>query len=348
MGKSPSKKLQGIGTDPVAKPLQERASRKIVDESIEHWERRVWKKGVPEIVTVLAKAFAYMAEDYFKFFQIQREGHFHQLRTFTTSEWESLYLNPNRAGRFVRRKCGRSVRSLRTLQVGVRWFLHRWNQLNALNRMVFLFRLMTDKARHLASLETWGLPLRVEFQKGLREIDADDGSGFEHLDRAESQFFVTVWLPSMLLLGKCPAKLYELAAAGELSAACELLRLDPFAVQLPVVEHFYRELLRENNPARLEAFRLAQTESVDLPSGRAKFKEQFAAKVIALSQRWCEIVGDSKACLDPVDLWNLFDLIAKERGRGNDSVDLKNYETFRKHVRDSEIELSTEGWDIFR
>ncbi|WP_156514315.1 hypothetical protein [Planctomyces sp. SH-PL14] len=287
-------------------------------------------------------------EDYFKFFQIRREGHFHQLRTFTPLEWESLYLNPGKAGRFVRRNCGRSVRSLRILQVGVRWFLHRWNRLNSLDRVSLLSRLMADGASDLASLETSSVSLRAEFQKGLRELDADDDIKLEDVGRPEAQFFVTVWLPSMLLLGKCPAKLYRQAGEGDLAAVCELIRLDPFAVQLPAIQQLYRDLLRENSSAKLEAFRLAQTESVDLPNGRAKFKEQFAAKVITLSHGWCEIIGDPKACLDPVDLWNLFDLVAKERGHGNDLVDLKNYETFRKHVRDCEIELSMEGWDIFR
>lgn len=348
MGKTPSKKLQGAGTAPFAKPIQERASRKIDDKSIEQWEIRIWKKGVPEIVTVVAKAFVYMAEDYFKFFQIRREGHFHQLHTFTTSEWESLYLNPTKAGRFVRRKGGRLMRPLRILQVAVRWFLHRWNRLNAFSQTVFLLSLLADKTLHAAILETWSLPLGEELQKGLRELDADDDLEFELVGRPEAQFFVTVWLPSMLLLGKCPAKLFRQAGEGDLAAVCELIRLDPFAVQLPAIQQFYRDLLRENNSAKLEAFRLAQTESIDLPNGRAKFKEQFAAKVIALSHGWCEIVGDPKACLDPVDLWNLFDLVATERGRGNDLDDLKNYETFRKHVRDCEIELSMEGWDIFR
>lgn len=59
MGRSSSKKLQGGAAAPAAKPTQERRSRKIADESIEHWELRVWRRGVPEVVTMLAKVFAY-------------------------------------------------------------------------------------------------------------------------------------------------------------------------------------------------------------------------------------------------------------------------------------------------
>lgn len=348
MGRSSSKKLQGAGAAPDAKPIQERKSRKIVDESMAHWELRVWKRGVPEVVTMLAKVFAYAAEDYFEFFRLRREGQFHQLRTFPILEWESLYLNPSKAGRFVRRKCGRSTRSLRILQVGVRWFLHRWHRLNVFNRAVLLFRVMADRARHFTSLEAWSLPIALGFQKGLGEIEAERGMGIEDLRRAESQFFLTVWLPAMLLLGKCPAKLYQLSAAGDLSAVLELIRLDPFAVQLPAVQVVYGNLLRENDAAKLEAFRLAQGESVDLAASRSLFKTQFAAKVIGLSKIWCGIVRDDRACFDPVDLWNLFDLIAKKRGRVNDSEDLVSYEAFRKAVGRCEIDLSMEGWDIFR
>ncbi|WP_156514403.1 hypothetical protein [Planctomyces sp. SH-PL14] len=71
MGRSSSKKLQGGAAAPAAKPIQERKSRKIADESIEHWELRVWKRGVPEVVTMLAKVFAYAAEDYFEFFRLR-------------------------------------------------------------------------------------------------------------------------------------------------------------------------------------------------------------------------------------------------------------------------------------
>ncbi|WP_156514404.1 hypothetical protein [Planctomyces sp. SH-PL14] len=137
---------------------------------------------------------------------------------------------------------------------------------------------MADRARHLTSLEAWSLPIALGFQKGLGEIEADRGMGIEDLRRAESQFFLTIWLPAMLLLGKCPAKLYQLSAAGDLSAVLELIRLDPFAVQLPAVQVVYGNLLRENDAAKLEAFRLAQGESVDLAASRSLFKSQFAAR----------------------------------------------------------------------
>ncbi|AMV18390.1 hypothetical protein VT03_10900 [Planctomyces sp. SH-PL14] len=162
--------------------------------------------------------------------------------------------------------------------MGVRWFLHRWHRLNVFNRAVLLFRVMADRARHLTSLEAWSLPIALGFQKGLGEIEADRGMGIEDLRRAESQFFLTIWLPAMLLLGKCPAKLYQLSAAGDLSAVLELIRLDPFAVQLPAVQVVYGNLLRENDAAKLEAFRLAQGESVDLAASRSLFKSQFAAR----------------------------------------------------------------------
>lgn len=46
-------------------------------------------------------------------------------------------------------------------------------------------------------------------------------------------------------------------------------------------------------------------------------------------------------------MWNLFDLIARERGRGNDSEDLPSYEAFQRAVSRHKLGLALEGWDIF-
>ncbi len=58
-------------------------------------------------------------------------------------------------------------------------FLHRWNHLNAVNQVVFLFASWQKGRDTLPAWRCRSLPLRTELQNGLSEVDAEDGSGCE-------------------------------------------------------------------------------------------------------------------------------------------------------------------------
>lgn len=189
--------------------------------------------------------------------------------------------------------------------------------------------------------------VRKQFQSELCTPPASDSRHDELIPAAEIQFFTTVWLPAMLVQGTCPAALFQRAEQGDLGAICELIRLDPFAADLPAIVRVRHEWLRDNRATELDAVDSARRESMELPPHRGAFKVRCAAWAIRWSREWCKIVGDDRACLDKRDMWNLFDLVARGRGRGNDSRDLRSFEGFQKAITRHKVGPAGEGWDIF-
>lgn len=122
------KKLQPARKDKNAKPVQERKPRRAVDHSIEEWETRLWKKGVPEVTTMLAKVLAYAAEDYWRFLTLHRQQAFIGFSRFSMERWETLYRDPTLAAASVWRVSSRELGILRPIAILFRRFLRQWNR----------------------------------------------------------------------------------------------------------------------------------------------------------------------------------------------------------------------------
>lgn len=341
------KKLQPARKDKSAKPVQERKPRRAVDHSIEEWQIRVWKKGVPEVTAMLAKVLAYTAEDYWTFLDLHRQRAFVGLSRFSMEQWEALYREPVLAAASAWRMSSRELGILRPIAILLRRFLRQWNRLNPEERIAWLLSVLPDAGPLVKESELLIEAARKELQADLFTPPAGDSRHDKLIPNPEIQFFTTVWLPAMLVRGVSPAELFQRAELGELKAVCELIRLDPFAPDLPAIVRVRHEWLRDNRAPELGAVDLARRESMDLPPHRGAFKVGFAAWSIRCSREWCKIVGDDRAGLDKRDMWNLFDLVARERGRGNDSRDLQSFEGFQRAVSRHKLGLAIEGWDIF-
>jgi hypothetical protein len=348
MDKKRSQKVQSSMPQGKSKPVRERQSRRATDRSIEEWQIRIHKKGVLPIVTLLAETLCYVAEDYYHFLSKVRQRAFVGLSRFEPSQWELFYRDPVAVGKFLWNECSAWTGVLDDLVTPLVIFARSWDEMRPEERMAMMLDLIRAPLGDIgegACLRQLA-QLREQFQRELRQPAIDNPDEYTILQTPQVQFLTTVWLPSMLLLGVSPAELFRRAEGGDLGAVCELLRLDPFAASLPTFVKLRAELVRGNQTGALESFHTAQVESLDLPR-RAAFKIGIAAGVIGFSKQWCEIGGDQEACLNRTDLWNLFDLIAKERGRGNDLDDLVSHEAFQRAVSRHKLGLAIEGWDIF-
>jgi hypothetical protein len=304
-------------------------------------------RTVPALVALLAKTVAAAAEEYWAFFKLMRTGRLRNLAPFTMERWQGFYREPRTAGRAVWHSLKRSLPSLRRLVLRCRQVAKAYRNMSPFSRVAWGFWQLTDVGQRRADLAaaTMLVPaVSVELHAG--SACEDPGASQTELS-AEVQFFVTVWLPSMLLLGTDPAVLFEEAASGKVPACVELIRLDPFAADLPAIQSVRLQLLRDNDAGGLEAIRLAQAESIELPERRAKFKGQLAAKVIRFSQQYREIVPLTSGTLDRTDMWNLFDLQARSRGQAADADDLKSVDAYKKDVERTTSFFPSSGWDIF-
>lgn len=116
---------------------------------------------------------------------------------------------------------------------------------------------------------------------------------------------------------------------------------------MPALIPLQRDIIRGNRAEDLKALELAQAESIDIPERRGRYKIGIAAMAIRFSRQWCSISGDENAYIDRTDMWNLFDLIGRQRGFGNDSDDLPDFEAYKRAVDRHRGEVPFTGWDIF-
>jgi hypothetical protein len=343
MGRMPSQKVQSSNPQGKGKPVQERQSRRATDRSIEEWETRLRKKAVPEIVILLAKVLTLSANAFWRVFELNHAREFINFSEQNIARWESFYRDPRLAGTVAYRSISRSLGSLRRACVTIRWIRRRWGRLDALGRFSLLCSGLFDFHRHLAVAHGVLRSLQAEMRK--MPVEEHDDTLLPRV--LEVQFIATVWLPSMLLLGKSPAELFQKADQGNRAALLELIRLDPFAKWLPAIVPHQMRITQGNNPDELKALEVAQAESIDMPKRRGHYKIGIAAMVIRFSRRWCEISGDQNAYINRTDMWNLFDLVGRETGTGNDSEDLPDFENYKRAVDRHTGELPTRGWDIF-
>ena len=229
MAKQRKQKFQPAKKDKRTKPIRERKPRHAVDRSIEEWEIRLWKKGVPEVTTMLAKALAYTAEDYWMFLTLHRQQAFVGLSRFSMEQWETLYRDPALAAASVWRMSSRDLGILRPIAILLRRFLRQWNRLTPEERTAWVLSVLPDSSLLLKESEPLIEAARKQFQSELFTPPPDDSRHDELIPTPEVQFFATVWLPAMLVRGTSPAVLFQRAEQGDLGASCELIRLDPFA-----------------------------------------------------------------------------------------------------------------------
>jgi len=336
-------KLQSGNQKSSKKDKQERKPRRAVDRSIEEWEVRLRRKRVPELVITLAKVLAYSADDFWRFFHLQQQSAFVGFSKVDPAQWESFYRDPRIAGTVVYRSLSRSLGAIRRFAVVIRLARRKWARSSPIDRGAWVLSLAFNMRRHFAMVHG----ILKELQAELRTPPVDAPAGIRPPELPEIQFIATVWFPAMFLMGTSPTELLRRAEAGDRAALFELVRLDPYAKLMPALIPLQRDIIRGNRADDLKALELAQAESIDVPNRRGRYKIGVAAVATRFSHKWCEISGDDNAYIDRTDMWNLFDLIGQQRGMGNDSDDLPDFEAYKRAVDRHAGELPMSGWDIF-
>lgn len=333
---------------------KERPAENFADETVADWEQRMWKKRVPPVVTFLAKAVAYVAGVLAEFVDAITRGEAGRLaEDFDRDVWEACYRDDKKLLKLTYRRVRKNLGPLREFALVARG-LKRVQKMLADGEITaeeiceFLNVILNDE-----ELQTSAIQFREEFQAEFQSIleDAIDGK-FELIEDTYTQFFVTVWIPSMCLYGCSPESLFRLASGGDKAAIHKLIRLDRDVQYIPVIRDIISGWERERIRYRfeLEALDDARRDCLGSFAEPTQYKLAAIKFIIGHSKRLCEFKALKIRPMTTIDLRHLFDAITREQNNGNliDHDLPDSDEALRKAMqRKRPVKFASEGWDKF-
>ncbi len=201
-----------------------------------------------------------------------------------------------------------------------------------------------------ASLHSGILAARMaEEQFQANPYDTSDVGEFSDADIASApvQFHLRVWMPCWLLYGKGTDSLYEEAAAGNLSAAEKLIRIDKRAILLPKLARWIPRWMTSGNKGAVSAFAEAMGTTSTPKQKVSAVKIGVIAMIFGLSRKLCSGKTLPIASLQVLHLRGLFDAIARDSGKVIDEDLPGSNQTLRKDVQRAGKNQDLTAWDIF-
>lgn len=326
--------------------------RSFADESVDDWERRMWKKRIPVAATMFAKSISYLATALPELIESVSEGELGGLaKRFDKDVWEFCYRNEEKFLHSIWIRERKSLGPLRELAIFLKLLKRLLKMLSdgditdeeVCQGMKYLL--------HDDDFREYMIELPTAMQTKFRSfIDDTVDSDAELIEDTYNQFFLTVWMPCMCLCNSTPGSLFEQAVDGSHEAILKLVRLDRDVQYVEGVSEIISRWERERKRCRseLEALEDARCDSLSGYASSRQYKLAAIESAINCSKEHRKLNKSRTKAFSTRDLRHLFDAIGREQIKKSlINSDLpESDEALRKAMqRKRPVRFSVEGWD---
>lgn len=331
-------------------PRKERKRPNYANETVAEWEGRMLRKGIPRLSVWFARITGEFGIEAAGIMEDILVGRFGGVAAeFDLEVWRECYLHPKKVGREIwrrERSTSGPLREIALIYKALRQFSRELKagkyseeELRALITELFSDPEFVQQSRQA------GEEMHRELNKHLEACQHDPG---ELVEDTLSQFFVTVWLPCMFLLGTSPHALYQRAAEGDMLAVRELIQLDSQAKYLPEIAR--HTAAWERQPQKFKAQVRMLEDARSSPPNKWKnpqhFKLAIIKYVIGFAQEHVRVGISKIKVFTKRDLQHLFDALSRERLGNQIDEDLPlSDEAYKKALKRHGVsQVSPIGW----
>ncbi|VAX41682.1 hypothetical protein MNBD_PLANCTO02-1037 [hydrothermal vent metagenome] len=330
------------------KHRKERTPLNFATQTLQEWEMEMQRKRISFLPILCAKIMGYATVKICDCIEVTRTGGFGELaKDFELEKWGSFYLNEKKFNRAIRNNYRKADPILRCMIFEYRWLKRQSAHLSQeeLNASDF-------DGESFAELITVFQQAWAEFNKELNVVLQGKDEGDQKIkDDAISQFFLTVWIPCMFVLGTSPATLFAKAASGDAYSIYNLIRLDKQAQYIPQISERLSFWLRnpEKYKSQLGCLDEARNGYIEEWKNNLHLKYAVIERVIKYSRDTKNIGVFNLKEFSKNDLRHLFDIIARDEKQGIIDEDFPvSDEAFKKGItRGSVSKIADTGWDNF-